>query len=78
MKSFVHINCKTIREFIWNKEREPFTEKLPESITPSKFDSHRVRKSGEFHSRKDSHSTKFEQTPQVFVKLSYLVHTPFC
>ena len=27
--------------------------------------------SGEFDSRKDSHSAKFEQIPQIFVKLSF-------
>ena len=27
--------------------------------------------SGEFDSRKDSHSTKFEQRPQILVKLSF-------
>ena len=27
--------------------------------------------SGEFDSRKDSHPTKFEQRPQIFVKLSF-------
>ena len=27
--------------------------------------------SGEFDSRKDSQSTKFEQRPQIFVKLSF-------
>ena len=27
--------------------------------------------SGEFESRKDSHSSKFEQMPQIFVKLSF-------
>ena len=27
--------------------------------------------SGEFDSRKDSQSTKFEQRPQIFIKLSF-------
>ena len=27
--------------------------------------------SGDFHSRNDSQSTKFEQRPQIFVKLSF-------
>ena len=27
--------------------------------------------SGEFDSRKDSHSTKFEQKPRIFVKLNF-------
>ena len=46
-------------------------EKLPESIESSRFVSHRARLSGEFDSRKDSQSTKFEQRPQIFVKLSF-------
>ena len=47
------------------------TEKLPESIESCKFVSHRARMSGEFDSRKYSHSTKLEQRPQIFVKLSF-------
>ena len=45
------------------------------------FASHRARMSGGFDSRTDSQSTKFEQRPQIFVKLSfrelcdYLVYT---
>ena len=27
--------------------------------------------SGKFYSRKDSQSTKFEQSPQIFIKLSF-------
>ena len=46
-------------------------EKLPESIESSRFVSHRVRMSEEFDSRKDSQSTKFEQKPQIFMKLSF-------
>ena len=53
------------------KERYPLTEKLPESIESSRFVSHRARMSGEFDSRKDSQSTKFEGRPQIFVKLSF-------
>ena len=45
--------------------------KLPESIESSTFVSHRARMSGEFDSRKDSHSTKFERRPGTFVKLSF-------
>ena len=30
-----------------------------------------ARMSGEFDSRTDSHSTKFERRPQIFVKLSF-------
>ena len=44
---------------------------MPEAIESSKFVSHRARMSGEFYSRKDSHSTKLEQRPQIFVKLSF-------
>ena len=47
-------------------------EKLPESIVESfRFVSHRARMSGEFDSRKDLQSTKFERRPQIFVKLSF-------
>ena len=41
------------------------------SIKSSKFVSHRVRISGQFDSRKDSHSAKVERRPQIFVKLSF-------
>ena len=44
---------------------------MPESIESSKFVSHRARMSGEFDSRNDSHSTKLEERPRVFVKLSF-------
>ena len=44
---------------------------MPEWIKPAKFAWHRARMSGEFESRKDSHSSKFEQMPQIFVKLSF-------
>ena len=37
----------------------------------SRFVSHRARMPGEFDSRKDSQSTKFEQRPQIFIKLSF-------
>ena len=33
--------------------------------------SHRTRMSGESGSRKDSHSTKSEQIPQILMKLSF-------
>ena len=46
-------------------------EKLPESVESSRFVSHRARMSGEFDSRKDSQPTKFEQRPQIFIKLSF-------
>ena len=32
---------------------------------------HRAKMSGEFDSRKDSQSTKFEGRPRIFVKLSF-------
>ena len=77
-KSFLHINCKTIIwaiESFWIRGRylltRNLTRKLPESIKSSKFDSHRARMSGEFDSRKYSHSTKLEQRPWIFVKLSF-------
>ena len=44
---------------------------MPESIESSKFFSHRAWISGEFDSRKDSDSTKLEQRPRIFVKLSF-------
>ena len=46
-------------------------EKLTKSIESSRFVSHRARMLGQFNSRKDSQSTKFEQRPQIFVKLSF-------
>ena len=45
-------------------------KKLLGAIESSKFVSNRARTSGEFDSRKDSHSTKLEQRPRIFVKLS--------
>ena len=44
---------------------------MPESIESSRFVSHRSRMSGEFNSRKDSQSTKFERRPQIYVKLKF-------
>ena len=44
---------------------------MPESIESSKFVSYRASMSGEFHSRKDSHSIKFKQKPQIFAMLSF-------
>ena len=44
---------------------------MPESIESSKFVSLRARTTGEFNSRKDLHSTKLKQRPQIFVKLSF-------
>ena len=37
---------------------------MPESIEPSSFVSHRARISGEFDSRIDSQSSKFQRRPQ--------------
>ena len=58
------------------KEDNPSKDKFPESIESSKFASEGAGwggggMSGEFDSRKDSHSTKLEQRPQIFVKLSF-------
>ena len=44
---------------------------MPESIESSRFVSLRAGMSGEFDSRKDSQSKKFERKPQIFVKLSF-------
>ena len=44
---------------------------MPESIESSRFVSHRARMSGEFDSRKNLQSTKFERRPRIFVKLSF-------
>ena len=43
---------------------------MPESVESSKFVSQRTRESGEFDSRKESHSTKFKRRSRIFVKLS--------
>ena len=37
-----------MKESFWIKGRQPFIEKLPESIESSKFVSHRARMSGKF------------------------------
>ena len=47
------------------------TENLPESIESSKDASHGAKMSQEFYLRKDLHSTKSEQRPSIFVKLSF-------
>ena len=57
------------------KGRESITEKLPESIESSKFASQRARMSGEFDSRKDSHSAKLERRPWIFLKLGFAMIT---
>ena len=44
---------------------------MPESIESSRFVSQRARMPGEFDSRKDSQSTKFEERPRIFVNLSF-------
>ena len=59
------------RPFFHMPKPEPLTDKLPESIVSSRFVSHRERMSGEFDSRKDSQSRKFERRPRIFVKLSF-------
>ena len=45
--------------------------KCQNKLSDPSFVSHRARMSREFESRKDSCSTKFEQKPQIFVKLSF-------
>ena len=52
-------------------KEDNITEKLRESIELSRFVSHRARMSGEYDSKKDSQSTKFERRRQMFVKLSF-------
>ena len=44
---------------------------MPESNESSNFISHRARMLGEFDLGKDSRSTKFEEKPQIFAKLSF-------
>ena len=44
---------------------------MPESVESSRFVQHRARTPREFDSRKDSQSPKFEQRPEIFVKLSF-------
>ena len=44
---------------------------MPESIESPNFVAYRARMSGEFDSRKDSHSAKFEQRPQIFIKPNF-------
>ena len=58
-----------VTESIRIKRWYTLIEKLPESIKLPKFVSNRARISGEFNSRKYSHSTKFEWRPQILVKL---------
>ena len=71
--SLFHINCKTMhmsyRIFSDYRVTPQNNKKLPESIESSKFVSHRERISGEFVSKKDSHSTKLEPRPAISVKL---------
>ena len=64
-QSLIFINCKTVHLINNRFGSLPLTEKLPESVESSKIIS------GEFAFRKDSHLTKFEQRPQIFVKLSF-------
>ena len=53
------------------KEDNP-SEQLPEPIESSNFVSNRACMSGDFDSRKDSHSTKFEQRSRIFVSFREL------
>ena len=54
-----------------DKRKITISEKFPESIESSKFLSHRARMSGGCYSRKDSHSRKIGQRPQIFIKVSF-------
>ena len=55
-------------------KEESLTEKLPESTESSKFVSHRARVSGEFDSKKDSHSSKFKQNSnEIQIYLVYFL-----
>ena len=56
---------------LWDLGKITSHREIVESIESSRFVSHRERMSGEFDSRKDSQSKKFEQRPQIFVKLSF-------
>ena len=53
--------CIQVVESFWIKARELVTEKLRESIKPTRSVSHTGRTSGEFDSMKDSQSIKFEE-----------------
>ena len=44
---------------------------MPESIESARFVTHTARMSVEFNSRKYSQPTKFEQRPQIFIKLGF-------
>ena len=44
---------------------------MPESIEQSRFVSNRVRMSREFDLRRKSQLRKFDQRPQIFVKLNF-------
>ena len=52
------------------KGRLPVTEKLPESIEPSTFVSHKAKMLGQFNSRKDL-LLLFKRRPRIFVKLGF-------
>ena len=53
------------------KGRQPLTEKLPESFQSLRFVPNRGGISGEYDSRKDLQSIKFERRPWIFAALSF-------
>ena len=66
------INCQTIyMSNIILKGNKPLINKLPEPNESSKYVSYKAKISEELNLRKDSEPTKFKQTPQVLVKLSF-------
>ena len=75
LQSFLEIAarlCKYQNPFELNEELT--TEKLPESVEPSKFVPHSARMSGEFNSSKDSHSTKFDKNlNEIQIYLVYIL-----
>ena len=70
MKSFLPINCESthMSSKILSDQRKVTSLKEITRIKSSRFVSHRARMPGEFDSKKDSQSTKFERRPQIFVK----------
>ena len=65
--------CIWVLESFRIKVRQTLTDKLLESIESSRFVSHRARMSGEFESRKDLQSTKFEWRSRI-LKWAFSMH----
>ena len=63
---------------LWDLGKITSHREIAESIESSRFVSHRERMSGEFDSRKDSQSKKFEQKAQIFVKDMFKKHRQDC